>query len=466
MKKFIIVLSLLTLNLISFSQKQFVNDDTFIHSVSSTYESPTDPDVLDNLDKWQDKKLGIMFHWGVYSIPGIPESWALCSEERFTKRRINANPECKSYGDFKKWYWNLAEQFNPTEFDPYEWAQIMKKNGFKYLIFTTKHHDGFCMFDTRQTDYKVTNTPYKNGKYADITYHLFDAFRNQGFMIGAYFSKPDWHNENYWDPFLATPDRNPNYDIEKNPERWAKFKKYTAAQINELMSNYGRIDILWCDGGWVRKPKQDIDMDALADMARSKQPGIIVVDRTVPGRNENYLTPEQAIPKEQLPYPWETCLTLSNSWGWNPNPKYKSAQWAINSLIEIVAKGGCLALNIGPNGRGRFDEVALERINILGDWLRRNGEAIYNTRTVKCYNSKNIWFTANKDKKTIYAIYALPEDEVLPHTIKWKGNEPKGKMTLLSNGNSVSYTVKDGIVTVDVPAGTQAESLVFKFKTK
>ena len=179
----------------------------------------------------------------------------------------------------------------------------MKGVGFKYLIFTTKHHDGFCMFDSKYTDYTVTKGPYKSGKYANIAYHVFDAFRQQGFMIGAYFSKPDWHNENYWDPFFATPTRNPNYNTKKYPQKWAKFQEFTANQIDELMSDYGRIDILWLDGGWVRKPEQDINLDEIVDNARKKQPGLIAVDRTIPGRNENYQTPEQTIPKEQQDFP-------------------------------------------------------------------------------------------------------------------------------------------------------------------
>lgn len=140
-----------------------------------------------------------MFHWGIYSVPGISESWALCSEDRFTDRRKKILPGT-TYGDFKKWYWGLADSFNPVKFEPAEWAEVMKDAGFKYLIFTTKHHDGFCMFDSKYTDYSIAKGPYKNGKYSNVAYHVFNAFRQQGFMIGAYFSKPDWHCEYYWDP--------------------------------------------------------------------------------------------------------------------------------------------------------------------------------------------------------------------------------------------------------------------------
>lgn len=450
------------------AQTNLVSDkQTFVHKASDKYEYPTDPEVLKKLEQWQDLKFGIMFHWGVYSVPGIAESWALCSEDRwFTQRRLEARPDRPSYGEFKEWYWGLSESFKPTRFEPAEWASFMKKVGFKYLIFTTKHHDGFCMFDSKYTDYTVTKGPYKNGKYANIAYHVFDAFRKQGFMIGAYFSKPDWHNENYWDPFFATPTRNPNYNIKKYPKKWAEFQKFTANQIDELMSDYGRIDILWLDGGWVRKPEQDIKLDEIVDNARKKQPGLIAVDRTVPGRNENYQTPEQTIPKEQQDFPWESNITFSNTWGWNPNPKYKSVEWVINTLAEVVAKGGCLALNVGPDSEGVIDDVVYERLGKVGKWLDKNGEAIYATRITPDYHCGNVWFTANKDGKTLYAIYALPEGEQLPATIEWTGNIPSGRMTLLQTGKSVNYTCKDGKVTVTVPKGISNEALAFRFKVK
>lgn len=450
-----------------FAQGNFATKDHgFVHGISKKYEWPTDPEVLKKLDQWQDLKFGIMFHWGIYSVPGISESWALCSEDRFCPRRKKILPGA-SYGDFKKWYWGLAGSFNPTKFEPAEWAAIMKDAGFKYLIFTTKHHDGFCMFDSKYTDYSIAKGPYKNGKYSNVAYHVFDAFRQQGFMIGAYFSKPDWHCEYYWDPTRSTPTRNPNYDIKKYPETWAKYQQYTANQIDELMSDYGRMDILWLDGGWVRKDKgQDIKLDEIVDNAHKKQPGLIAVDRTVPGRNENYQTPELNVPKTQLEHPWESCITLANTWGWNPTPKYKSVSRIINTLAEITAKGGCLALNVGPTGEGVIEEEAIVRLKQIGEWLRKNGTAIYATRITPNYNYENVWFTANKDGKTLYAIYALPEGEKLPATIEWEGNEPSGKMTLLQNGKRVKYTCKNGKVKVVLPQGLKNEALAFSFKVK
>lgn len=450
------------------AQKKIISEkQTYVHEVSKKYEYPTDNEVLKKLDHWQDLKFGIMIHWGIYSVPGIAESWALCSEDKwFTQRRLEARPDKPSYGDFKKWYWNLSESFKPTRFEPTEWADFMKKAGFKYLIFTTKHHDGFCMFDSHFTDYTITKGPYKNGKYANIAYHVFDAFRKKGFMIGAYFSKPDWHNENYWDPFFSTPTRNPNYDINKYPEKWAKFQKYVANQIDELMSDYGRIDILWLDGGQVRKPNQDIKLDEIIDKARKKQPGLIAVDRTVPGRNENYQTPEQTIPNEQQNFPWESCVTFSDTWGWNPKPKYKTVSWVINTLAEVVAKGGCLALNIGPSGEGVIDDIVYERLEKVGKWLDKNGEGIFNTRTTPHYNYKNIWFTSNKNGKTLYAIYTLQEEQKLPKVIEWEGNLPQGNIILLQNNKKVKYVVNNNKVEITIPKDIKEETLVFRFQIK
>lgn len=468
MKKVLSLLACVGLSLALNAQNKKLfgtKDGELIHTSSESYEWPTDTKVLEKLDKWQDVKFGIMYHWGIYSVPGITESWLLCSEDRFTKRRQRVAQD-KPYDEFKKWYWGLADSFNPVKFEPSRWADIAKEAGCKYLIFTTKHHDGFCMYDSKYTDYSITKGPYKNGKYSDVTKHLFDAFRDKGFMIGTYFSKPDWHNTDYWDPFWATPTRNANYDIKKYPKKWANFQKFTANQIDELMSNYGAVDILWLDGGWVRKPEEDIKLDDIVDKAREKQPGLIVADRTIPGRNENYQTPERVVPEKQINNPWETNIPLAKTWGWSPNSEYKSCSWVINMLAEIVAKGGNLALNIGPTPEGEIEQGAIDRLKEVGAWLNQNGAAIYATRTTPNYNYDKIWFTANKDGKTLYAIYALPENETVPATIEWQGNEPAGKMTLLQNGKSVKYSCKEGKVVVTLPKGLKNEPLAFSFKVK
>jgi alpha-L-fucosidase len=439
--------------------------DTFVHEQSSTYEWPTDTVVLKKLSNWQDLKFGVIFHWGLYAVPGIVESWALCSEDvDWIGRYGHIN-----YQEFKDWYWNgLSKQFNPTGFNPAQWAEVTKQAGIKYMVFTTKHHDGFCMFDTKQTDFSIAKGVFKDNPKADVAKHVFEAFRQEGFMTGAYFSKPDWHNQDYWWDYFATPNRNVNYKIERHPEKWEAFKTFTYNQIEELMSGYGPIDILWLDGGWVAaRNNQDIDMPKIANMARANQPGILVVDRTIHGKYENYQTPEQQIPQKQLPYPWESCVTLTTDWGWVKDAKYKTPRRIINMLMEVAAKGGNLLLGVGPTANGLIEQEAVERLRQIGEWMKKNGKAIYNTRITPIYNSGDIWFTANKNGKTLYALYALPEGETLPATIGWEGNVPAkhSKVRLLATGESIKWTAEGAKVTLHLPKsriGT-SEPLAFQF---
>lgn len=462
---FLILILLLMVNLSANGQlKKDVLVQGYVHETSKEYHRPTDALVLNKLDKWQDLKFGIFFHWGIYSVPGISESWPLCSEDRFIARRRKIQNNM-NYEQFKVWYWGLNEKFNPVSFDPEKWAEIMQNAGMKYLVFTTKHHDGFCMFDSKETDYSIANGPFKHHPKKDVAYHVFDAFRRKNFMIGAYFSKPDWHSPYYWHPDKATPSRHVNYDINQHPQTWEKFQQFTANQINELMTRYGSIDMLWLDGGWVKAPEEDIKIDDIIAKSRELQPGLIAVDRTV-GKNEDYLTPELSIPNEQLPYPWESCITLTNRWGWWPNAPYKSTGTVIAMLAEITAKGGSLLLGVGPTGQGTIEEDAIVRLEKIGEWLKMNGKAIYNTRITPHYNSGSVWFTADKDKKTVYAIYALKDDEKISDTITWTGNQPTGRMILLQTNKSVAYSYKDGKTTVKLPKGLKNESLAFSFKIK
>lgn len=450
-----------------------------LHPQSKSYVWPTDPLVTAKLETWRDQKFGIIIHWGLYAVPGIIESWALCSEDWVTR------DSTMSYDGFKQWYWGLNEKFNPLRFNPEQWAAIAKTAGMRYVVFTTKHHDGFCMFDTKQTTFKITNGPFAGHPKADVTHAVFDAFRKQGFMVGAYFSKPDWHSEYYWWSRYATPDRNNNYDIRKHAWRWNTFKTFTYNQIEELMRDYGKVDILWLDGGWVRPLEtvtdevrgwgaaipswsQDIDMPRIATMARKLQPGLLMVDRTVHGPFENYQTPEQRIPDQRLDYPWESCITLGDAWGYVPNDKYKSATMVIHTLIEVVAKGGNLLLGVGPHADGIIGQPETERLKEIGGWLSANGRAIYGTRSVEQYQDGETFFTQGKDG-TVYALVRLPAG-ALPHAIVWKGHVPKkgSAMHLLSSGSVVSWKATSSGVRVAVPqlAAGQPRAVVFSFVEK
>ncbi|MFA6275133.1 MAG: alpha-L-fucosidase [Pedobacter sp.] len=447
---------------------------------AQTYQTPTDTKVAAKLFQWGDKKFGLFMHWGIYSIPGIVESWSINSEDASWIPRDST----RNYEEYKKWYFDLNKQFNPIKFDPTIWANYAKKAGMQYVVFTTKHHDGFAMFDTKQSEYKVTNTavPFSSNPKANIVKEVFSAFRNEGFMIGAYFSKPDWHSEYYWWPRYATPDRNNNYDIRLHPQRWQNFKQYTYNQIEELMSDYGTVDILWLDGGWVR-PKatvneevlswgapipawdQDIDMPKIAKMARAKQPGLIMVDRTVHGEYENYQTPEQKIPEKPLNYPWETCMTMGDAWGYVPNDNYKSTNTLVHLLVDIVAKGGNFLLDVGPKPDGTFPDIVLQRLTEIGQWMDINKEAIYATEPIAPYKTANVCFTKSKNG-SIYALYLVDEKSVVPAkiTIKSPPKMPK-KISLLGVKSAVKWKQNGNDLEIVLPKDAKGlrNALVFKF---
>jgi len=430
------------------------------------YYPPTDTLVLKKLAWWQDIKFGLLMHWGTYSQWGIVESWSLCPEdEDWCTRR---GEHSKDYFEYRRAYENLIRTFNPVDFDPTKWAKAAKDAGMRYVVFTTKHHDGFCMFDTKETDYRITskNCPFSSNPKANIAKEIFDAFRAQGMGIGAYFSKPDWHCPDYWDPYFPPFDRNPNYDISKYPEKWARYKQFTHNQIKELMSEYGRIDILWLDGGWVQpmtetSPRwgkvpnhQDIDMPTLAANARKLQPGLIVVARAVEGPQQDYLTPEQQIPDKPLAYPWETCMTMANSWSYVPNDVYKPTRKIIHMLSTIVSRGGNYLLNIAPGPRGDFDPTAYERLQEIGEWMKVNSNAIYGTKPIAPYQKGQVVLTSKG--KSIYAIYLVDENQKeLPQTILIDDLKiPKSsKVKVLGKPGSVKLRAKDNLVEIELPSG-------------
>ena len=444
-------------------------------SQHKNYVAPTDTAVINHLSRWQDMKFGLFMHWGTYSQWGVVESWSICPEdEGWTVRR---GPYAKNYFDYVKAYENLQTTFNPVNFNPEKWVGAAKEAGMQYMIFTTKHHDGFSMFDTKLTDYKITDskTPFSKNPRSNVTKEIFNAFRAGGFSVGAYFSKPDWHTENYWWHYFPPKDRNVNYDPVKYPERWNAFKSFTYNQIKELMSEYGKVDILWLDGGWVRplstvdttvewqrgiKTNQDIDMKSIAEMARGYQPGLLVVDRSVTGPYENYTTPEQEVPHELLPYPWESCITMGNSWSYVPNDQYKSAKTIVQMLVRIVSRGGNLLLNIGPGPYGDWDPVAYSRLHDIGAWMTINGEAIHGSKPLLPYEAGNVHFTQSKDGKSKYLFYLSEADDVqLPTDITVKGFavDKGSKITLLGTGAKLKWKAENGDLIINVPSLIQTK---------
>lgn len=468
-----------SLQFISFMKKLFTGIACLISSLIFSQENypfvaETDPLAVQKLEEWKDWKFGLLMHWGPYSEWGIVESWSLCPEDEGWTQRTKGNYQ--NYYEYVKDYEQLGATFNPTKFDPDRWAKAAKDAGMKYMVFTTKHHDGFNMFDTKQSDYKITASwvPFHNNPKADVTKEIFNSFRNEGINIGAYFSKPDWHSEYFWWPYFPPKNRNVNYEIKKYPERWKKFQDFTYNQIEELMTGYGKVDILWLDGGWVRTKgttdtsidwqrnlpeEQDVDMARIAKMCRQKQPGIIMVDRWVPGPYENYHTPEQQIPEKPLPYPWETCMTMAGSWSYVPNDIYKPTNTLIHNLVDIVAKGGNYLLNIGPGPDGAWHDEAYTRMKEIGEWLKINGDAIYKTRPIAPYKSGDVCFTQSKDGKTIYAIRLLKENETVPQTISFSGIDipARSAIQLVGSSKKLKWKKEGDKTIVTVPKNTKSE---------
>ena len=441
-----------------------------MEKVIREYYPETDPVVVKKIEEWQNLKFGLLMHWAPSSQWGIVESWSLCSEdEDWCKRDI------ENYDEYKRKYEDLKKTFNPMKFDPAKWANTASEAGMKYVVFTTKHHDGFCMYDSKYTDYKITDEecPFNSSPKSNITKEIFDEFRKKDFMIGAYFSKPDWHSDYFWWKRFATPDRNANFEIAKHPDRWQKFVEFTHNQVNELVTHYGKVDILWFDGCWVRKyteeeleaerknvnyniyriQNQDIDMPAIAKNARKKQPGIIVVDRAVPGPQQNYLTPENQVPNETLPYPWETCMPITPSWSYEPGLEYKPARQLIHTLVDVVAKGGNYLLNIAPTAEGDYEEAAYDRLEEIGKWMKINGEAIYNSSPVKPYKEGKVCFTQLKNGTT-YAIYLADESETtMPAKISFNKftSEEISTIKLLGCEETVNWKENNKSIEIEMP---------------
>lgn len=358
-------------------------------------------------------------------------------------------------------YENLITTFNPTQFDAGKWATAFKEAGIRYVLPMAKHHDGFCMWNTPTTDYKITDPrcPFHADPQADTVKQIVDACHKQGLSTGIYFSKADWHSPFYWLPELGPGSgQGPNYNPRQQPETWKKFQEFTWAQIAELMKNYGPQDILWLDGGAVRPPNAGIDMDGMAAMARQLQPGLIMVDRTVRGPNENIITPEGEIPSHYLPYPWETCMTLGDSWSYKPHDRYKSTGTMVRNLSRIVARGGNYLIGIGVDANGEFDPVVYDRLKEIGAWLKINGEAIYETRPIKPYEQGDLAFTAKADG-TVYAIILGRDDAAKPPptiAIPAALAAKAGDLTLLGYGKLAPATIQDGTAIITLPENAQA----------
>ena len=298
------------------------------------------------LDWWRDARFGMFVHWGPVSLRGTEIGWS----------RAGARPGRSDVGTQvpRELYDNLYRQFNPTEFDATEWVRIAQAAGIKYLVFTTKHHDGFCMFDSALTEYKITNSPI----HRDLLKELANACHAAGLRLGFYYSPPDWHHPDY---------RTAHHD---------RYIEYLHGQLKELCSNYGQVDLIWFDG--LGGKATDWDSERLFEELKALQPEILLNNRAgLPG---DYDTPEQRIGGLNLERPWESCITICRQWSWKPDDKLKSYEECVQTLAKCAGGDGNLLLNVGPQPTGAIEPRQVAVLKQLGDWLKVHGESIYGTR--------------------------------------------------------------------------------------
>lgn len=327
--------------------------------------------------KWfLEDRFGMFIHWGLYAIPARGE-WVRSFEHLTVE-------------DYQLYF----DEFDPVSYDPRAWARAAKAAGMKYAVLTAKHHDGFCLFDSALTDYKATNT--KAGR--DLVAEFLEAFRAEGLKVGLYYSLIDWHHEDY--PAYGDqihPMKN-NEAYKRDPANFHRYLTYMHGQVRELLTHYGKLDIMWFDFSYGDMSHETWKATELIGMMRSLQPHI-VIDNRLEGSGEHggsiysndptvyagdFASPEQIIPPNGVldvngnPIPWEACVTLNNNWGYTAADRgYKSATTVIRKLVECVSKNGNLLLNVGPDAKGVIPQESLDILAEVGDWISRNGDSIY-----------------------------------------------------------------------------------------
>lgn len=325
-------------------------------------------------------KFGMFIHWGPYSLASVEASWPIMRPEH--------------WGITEADYRALPKRFNPTKWDPDHFIDLARTAGQQYMVFTTKHHDGFCMFDSSYTDYKITNTPY--GK--DIVKQLSDACARRSMPLGFYYSPPDLHHPGFRDISRLARE---NWNGQPERPEWSSYLNYMQLQLTELLTRYGDVKVIWFDG---LNHQEKYDGQRFLDLIHKLQPATLVNDRI--GLTADYVTPEQFIPKaiptkdvrmrgadasiqkefrNGVPPPsnfqlWETCMTINQTWAYNAHDRdFKSAQDLIRGLVEVTSRGGNFLLNIGPQPDGIVQPEFQERLRAIGDWITINGESIYGT---------------------------------------------------------------------------------------
>ncbi len=388
------------------------------------------------MQEWfKQAKLGIFIHYGIYAVKGVSESWS------FHNGGI-------SFED----YYSQMDGFTAQNFDADKWAELFQKSGAKYVVMTTKHHDGVALWDTKCSDLNVVKgTPAKR----DIVKEYTEAVRSHGMKVGLYFSLIDWSREDYRSVYPAgwpIGDRNPfatpGYG-EERPELWAQFLKLNDAQITELMTQYGKIDLLWFDGDWERSADQ-WKMGKFKELLLSLNPDVICNSR-MQGYGD-YATPEQGIPVVAPEGPWEFCITLNDSWGYRGRDHHhKSTRQVIRMLCECITMGGNMLLDVGPKEDGTIipeqEQVLLE----LGEWIRENEEAIYDTEKGLNYAFFQGGSALSPDHKTLYLfVYDKPNEFVCIKGLKTRIR----RASILHSGQEIRWDITGGAPWNGIPGLT------------
>jgi alpha-L-fucosidase len=388
------------------------------YSVSAQLKTETPEQKSKRMAWWTEARFGMFIHWGLYALPARHE-WV-------------KNAEGLTNEQYQKYF----EQFDPDLYNPREWARMAKEAGMKYVVLTSKHHEGFCLFDSKFTDYKATNTPFGR----DIIREYVDAFRAEGLKVGFYYSLIDWHHPNYTiDRYHPQREESDSSYIRLNKGRdMAKYREYLKNQVRELLTNYGEISIIWFDfsfPGKNGKDHNDWDSEGLLKLARTLQPGIIIDDRLdledIDG-GWDFESPEQVKVDKWPEYKgkkvfWETCQTFSGSWGYYRDENtWKNTQQLLELLIESVSKGGNLLLNVGPTARGYFDFRAKDRLKSIGEWMKYNNRSIYGCTEAPAEFTApaNTILTYNPKTKRLYV-----------HLLSY----PMGSLTMKNMGDKVKY---------------------------
>jgi alpha-L-fucosidase len=344
----------------------------------------------------------MFIHWGLY---------AMAARHEWVKNNEKISNEVYDSKYFAR--------FDPDLYDPNVWAETAARAGMKYFVITTKHHEGFCLWDSALTDYKAPRTPAKR----DLLRPMVDAFRARDLRVGFYHSLIDWHHPDYvLDPYIGPYRDHPDREKMNRGRDQRRYAKYLHGQVRELLTRFGRVDVLWLDFSYPKpdgsgKGRRDWQSEKLYAMVRKLQPNIVLNDRLDLDKGWDVKTPEQYQPREWLrvngkPVVWEACQTFSGSWGYHRDEaSWRSVEELVRTLIDCVSKGGNLLLNVGPTGRGEFDARAMERLRGIGEWMRRHSRAIYGCTQAPDWAKapQDCRYTYNPDTKRLYVhILAWP----------------------------------------------------------